>query len=45
MGGAAKPSELAGPLLLLASTASSYMTGTVLRVDGGYAYCGIELPE
>jgi 3-oxoacyl-[acyl-carrier protein] reductase len=42
---AAHPSELAGPLLLLASKASSYMTGSIVRVDGGYAYCGIELPE
>jgi len=42
---AAEPSELTGPLLLLASKASSYMTGSVIRVDGGYSYCGIELPE
>lgn len=42
---AADPSELTGPLLLLASKASSYMTGSVIRVDGGYSYCGIELPE
>ena len=29
-------SELDGPLLLLASAAGSYMTGTVIEVDGGH---------
>lgn len=29
--------ELEGPLLLLASEASSYITGSILNIDGGYA--------
>ncbi|PJE16903.1 SDR family NAD(P)-dependent oxidoreductase [Legionella sp.] len=37
MGRAASVTELEGVLLLLCSNASSYMTGSVIRVDGGYA--------
>ena len=42
MGRAADPQDLAGAFLLLASRASSFTTGGVLRVDGSYSYRGIE---
>jgi gluconate 5-dehydrogenase len=40
LGRVGDPSELAGPLLLLASNAGSFMTGHVLVVDGGISATG-----
>jgi len=36
LGRFAKPSEMVGAVLLLASKAANYMTGTVIVADGGY---------
>ena len=32
-----EPEEVAGPVLFLASPAASFITGTILTIDGGYS--------
>jgi gluconate 5-dehydrogenase len=39
------PSELAGPVLFLASAASSFVNGHILLVDGGMCATNLEPPE
>ena len=41
MGRVGEMEEISGPLLLLASDAGSYMTGSIIAVDGGHLVSGV----
>jgi NAD(P)-dependent dehydrogenase (short-subunit alcohol dehydrogenase family) len=38
MGRCGEPAEIVGAALYLASDASSYTSGAVIKIDGGWAY-------
>lgn len=42
---AAELREIEGVMVLLASNASSYMTGSIIMIDGGLAFNHIEIPK
>jgi NAD(P)-dependent dehydrogenase (short-subunit alcohol dehydrogenase family) len=41
MGRVGELPEISGPLLLLASDAGNYMTGSIVTVDGGHLCAGL----
>jgi 7-alpha-hydroxysteroid dehydrogenase len=44
MGRAGRPEDIACAALYLASPASSWVTGTIMNVDGGSSVPAIEIP-
>jgi 2-deoxy-D-gluconate 3-dehydrogenase len=40
-----KPEDLVGAAVFLSSTASDFVTGTAIPVDGGYSIADRQVPE